>query len=468
MLEVTVIVGLTMVRRILILISYAASLAVVLVGTVLLVEYGQGYGYDFKSGQFYINGLLSLVSSPASATLFIDGKVTHRLTPYHSTLKTGSFNLELRKDGFRTWSKKIDVLPFQVTSLDTVFLIPNTIPTISLTPNQTAINLVASRDRRHFAFIAGEARSVWVVGAEHDPVTKVYTPAAATADHPAETIVAVSWSADSSHLLVRGDVGGAVVYNLVSAGGGAPTNLSDLYKLDLTGLEFSSYDWRELYWSSAEGLRKLNLADKTVSAVLADKVSGFAFAGDRIVYVHTTPLGKAIWSMDRAGNNQKQLIEALADSASYELVYVNHGVDALAVLPQGSAIATLYLDIYSANPVSKVVSKNAERISFSDNGRFLAFSNIDGFGVYDIEKNTLLKSGKIDHVSCFRWFDSAHAVICRPNEVDIVELDGANLTKVADMIPGSTAYGFGDQRHVYGIGPMQGASSVVFSALVKQ
>lgn len=462
-----------MIRRILIPISYALTLAIVLAGTIMLVELGQGYSYDIKTGQFYINGLLSLVSSPSSANLIINGKATRHNTPYRSTLKTGTYNLELRKNGFHSWSKQVDILPFQVLSLELVFLIPNDIVKTNITPNQTATNLASSRDRRHFAYTAMDPStstpSVWVVNGDRGPGSKIYSASGATESLPAESIVGAVWSADNSHLLVHSDVGGAQVYNLVSSSGGAPINLTDLFKLDLSGLMFSPYDWRELYWNSPDGLRRLNAGDKTASAVLADKVSGFAFAGDRILYVRTTPLGKSVWSMDRAGNNQKQLIESLADSGSYQLTYANYrGLDALAVLPAGTSIATLYLDIFSANPVSKVVSKSASQISFSDNSRYLAFSSNNGFGTYDLEKNTILLTPKVGPLDCLGWFDNYHFVVCKQNEVYIAEIDGANMTKIADIAPGAAAYGYGDLKRIFSIGLVQKSPSAVFSAQVKQ
>jgi hypothetical protein len=461
-----------MIRRILIPISYALTLAVVLTGTIMLVELGQGYSYDLKSGQFYINGLLSLVSSPSSANLIINGKATRHNTPYRNTLKTGTYNIELRKRGFHSWSKQVDILPFQVLSLELVFLVPTNIVKNDLTPNQTATHLVASRDRRHFAYRVVDPttsiESVWVVNGNRGPGSKVYSASPATEARGAEAIAEVAWAADSSHILVRSDAGGTPIYSLVSASGGSPVNLTDLFKLDLSGLQFSPYDWRELYWNSGGSLRRMNAGDRTVSAVLTDKVSGFSFAGDRILYVRATPLGKSLWSMDRSGNNQKQLIESLADSGSYQLSYANYrGLDALAVLPEGTATVTLYLDIFSANPVSKVVSKSASRISFSENSRYLAFSSDSGFGTYDLEKNTILLAPKVAS-SCLNWFDNYHFVLCRQNQVYITELDGANMTKIADIAPGSPAYGYGDMKRIISVGPVQKAPSVVFSAQVKQ
>ncbi len=458
-----------MIRRIIILISYAASLIIVLCGTIVLAEITQGYVYDFRSGQFGINGYLSLTSTPSSASLFINGKFSRHSTPYRNTLKTGGYNLELRKTGYRTWSKQVDVTSFGVLQFDRIFLVPNTIQRTNLTPGQKPSGLVASNDRMHFSYLATDSTpEVWVVGSDPASRVKVFVASAASADHPAETIQSVSWSADNSHLLVRSDIGGTAVYNLVGATGGSPTNLSDIFKLDLSGLEFSSYDWRQLYWNSGGDLRRLNVNDRTSSVALADKVSGFTFAGDRIIYVHTTALGKSIWSMDRSGNNQKQLIESLVESSSYQLAYANYsGLDALGVLPVGSGVATLYLDIFSTNPVAKVVSKNTNQIKFSDNRQYLGFYNAAGFGTYDLATNTVLLAPKTGPLSCFSWFDRAHVVLCRPGEVDVAELDGANLTKVSDAIAGSMSYGNGDLRHVYTIGPLDVTPAGVVSAQIK-
>lgn len=460
-----------MIKRLLILLSYAVVAVAVLITTIILVELGQGYTYNFKTNQFSINGLLALGTSPSGANLYINNRYTHRKTPYRSTMPTGTYDVELRADGYRTWRKQIDILPYQVTILNSIFLLPNTITPIRVTPNQTVSGLIASTDRKHFAYFTPEpAPALWVLNPDSKQGTKIYTPKTASADHPAEQMLDATWSDDNSHMLVRSTIGAATVYNLVSASGGSPTDLTSVFKFDLTGLRFSSYDWHELYWNSPEGLRKINVNDRTVSAVLASQVSNFTFAGNnRIIYVQTTPQGKSVWSMDHNGNNAKRLIESLSESGSYELIYANHNRDMLAVLPQSSATATLYLDIFSSTPTSKVIAHGVSHISFSDDGRYLAFYNGDGFGTYDVERNMLTsaKQGS-NSLSCLTWFDPAHVVICRNGEADLVELDGSNLTTIAPIVSGTTAYGSFDQRFIYTVSNISGQPASVYSSQVRK
>lgn len=460
-----------MIQRLIILFSYIVMGVAIIIGTIILVEYGQGYSYDFSSGKFSLNGLVVLQSNPTGAAVYINGHQIHRKTPYRDTLKTGTYNLELRRDGYRTWTKQVDIQPYQVSLLDSIFLVPTTIKTDNVTPNQPVASLIASRDRRHFAYITGDpVPALWVINPDSKQGTKVYSPQAATADHPAETLVDASWSEDGSHLLVHGQIGSTQQYTLVGAGGGTPTNLTDLFKFDFSGLRFSSYDWHELYWNSPSGLRKINVGAKTASAVLASGVSAYTFGPNRILYIQTTPTGKSLWSEDFSGGNQKELIESLAENASYQLEYASYaGHDLLAVLPAQTATVTVYSDIFSPTPTAKVISKSAQRISFSANGRYLAYFNSTGFGTYDVDQAGFLFTKEAPgSLTCLTWFDNAHVVVCHGQEAELVELDGANSTPIAPIVPGTPVFGSLDLRHIYTIEvPASGTPPAIYDSSVK-
>jgi hypothetical protein len=104
---------------------------------------------------------------------------------------------------------------------------------------------------------------------------KLYTPKPATDGSGAEVLANVVWSDDASHLLIVSTMDGQPVHRLAAAGGGEPENLTDRYKFNFTGLKFSGSNWRQLYWISPEGLRRVDVDNQTVSSVLADNVTQF-------------------------------------------------------------------------------------------------------------------------------------------------------------------------------------------------
>ncbi|MBW3537991.1 PEGA domain-containing protein [Candidatus Parcubacteria bacterium] len=444
-----------MVKRLLTVLSYLLVAILVVVATVVLVAIAKGYSYDVKTGRISLKGLLVLNSTPQGATILFDGAPIRRKTPYRATLEAGSYRIEVRKDGFRTWQKRLVVNPSEVTFVPYSLLLPTEIKTNTLIGGRAASQLSATPDRRHFAYVTtGSDPGVWTLNFDRREGTKRYTPRPAdpALGRPAEVIESVTWADDGSRLLVKSLVGAAPVYTLVGTNGGATAlNLTELFRFDFSGLAFSPNNSRELYWMSPEGLRRLDAEARTVSAVLADKVSAFTFAGDRILYVQTTPLGKTVWSMDRSGRDPKRLIESLAESDSYEMAYVNvRGKDYLAVLPHKATTASVYIDIFSATPTVKVVSKSAQHIKFSEDGRFLAFYSGDTFGTYDTEKDVIAATAT-SNLTDLTWYDGFHVLLNRQGRLHLAEFDGANMTEISAAA--GPAYSTNDHRFVVALRP---------------
>lgn len=438
-----------MLRRVLLVIAYALSGAAIIAATFILVAIGEGYSYDFRTNQFVLNGLLVLSTPYQSGTVYINGRSVHRQTPYRTTLQAGDYDLEIRRPGYKTWQKHVVVRPSEVTDYPQIMLLPDSFKSEVATQAQSATAIFASSNHKHIAYMtSGADPGVWVLNVGQHQGTKVFTPVPATPEVPAMTLVSAAWSADGSHLLVTAKVGETNNYLVVPSGGGNAINLTDIFKFDFSGLQFSSYDWRELFWLSPEGLRKLNIDSKTVSAPLADKVASFTYAGDRVVYVQSTQLGKAIYSMDRNGNQVKRLVESVAESDSYDLAYSSfRGRDLLAVVPRQTATATLYLDIYGSTPTSVVVSKNASNVTFSFDGRYMAYYSTNNFGSYDIDRAQLsVASRNLAPIQSLMWLDNFHVLINTHDNAAVAEADGDNVTTFASVLPVTPVVAAGNQR----------------------
>ncbi len=454
-----------MLRRVLLVLAYALSGAAIIAATFILVAIGEGYSYDFRTNQFVLNGLLVLNTQPVSGTVYINGRSIRRQTPYRTTLQSGDYDLEIRRQGYQTWKKHVVIRPSEVTEFQQLVLLPNTFKTEAATQPQSADSIFASKDHKHIAYITGgNEPGLWILNTDHHQGIKVYSPVQATADTPGETLLGAAWSADGSHLLLTTKVGDALNYLVVPAGGGAATNLTDVFKFDLPGIQFSSYDWRELFWISPEGLRKLNIDSKTVSAPLASGVVAFTFANDRLIYIQSTSLGKAVYSMDRNGNQVKRLVESVSDSDSYELSYSSYrGRDLLAIVPRQTSIATLYLDIYGSTPTSVVVSKNASHAAFSFDGRYLAFYSSAGFGSYDIDQAVLANSSHAwGPIQSLMWLDNFHVIINTKDSAAVAEADGDNVTSFTSVTPGKPVIATGNQRQAITFQDKPGIPSRLF------
>lgn len=445
-----------MLRRILTFAGYLGVTLAVIGVTVALVAYGNDYSYDFSSHRIIQKGHVIINSLPNGVRVTADGKLLNKKTPYQAAYKVGLHSFELVKDGFLPWKKTLEVVAGQVSLARYVILMPQN-PTKTLLDSQPQVIAQAiSKDHRHLAYITGGTSSaVYTLDLGNPKPVKLYAPKAASATEPAEVLTGITWSDDASHLLVVSTMGDQVVHRLASASGGEPINLTNQYRFNFSGIKFSSSTWKQMYWVSPDGLRRLDVDNQSVSAVLADKVTQFWVVPDRVLYVQQTDLGRQLWSIDSRGHRQ-ELIQALAESDSYAVAYANYrGSDELAVVPSKTQTGTLYTDIFSSNPVAKVVAHDVTTVSFSPDGHLLALSSPSVITMYDLERSSLDNSfvsysitDQPGQLSALSWFDNYHLLLNRGGKLYWSEFDGANRAELGDAYGLFPAYNTADFKSV--------------------
>lgn len=108
------------------------------IATPLIVIYSQGYRFDFEKKKFVETGGLYFKVKPLNAEIFIDGKLKKRTSLVFGTalienLLPKSYNVEVRKEGYHSWQKKLEVKEGWVTEAKNIILFPqkNTFSTSS-------------------------------------------------------------------------------------------------------------------------------------------------------------------------------------------------------------------------------------------------------------------------------------------------------------------------------------------------
>jgi hypothetical protein len=455
-------------KRILIGLGYAALSVLVVVFTVALVAYGQGYVYDFKTGRIIKTGLVLIQSTPTGAQVTQNGKVLKKKTTYRGSFESGSYTFEVTKDGFHSWKKTLQVVASEVTLAHYVILIPKKPKVTLLDSRPQVVTQNISRDHRHLVYVTGGVDpGVYTLDPADPKPTRIYAPKPATATRPAETVTDAVWSDDASHVLVTAQAGPERLHYLMTASGDDARNLTDQFRFDFTGLKFSGTNWRQLYWISPDGLRRLDVEAQSVSGVLADKVSQIQVAGDRILYVQATSLGRSLWSIDGRGTKQ-ELIQALPESPSYALAYASYrGQDQLAVVPSRTRVGTLYSDIFSANHVAKTIARDVDDALFSHDAHLLTFSSPTHLTTYDLERSDI--TGKLvtyevsgqQNISSLSWYDNYHFLLNKGGRLVLMEYDGANAMDLGALAGSLPAHGSADGRSILALRPESAGMSFV-------
>jgi len=446
-----------MLKRVLTAFGYLSLTAAVIVLTAGLVAYGNGYAYNFRTHKIIRTGII-VQSFPSGLRVTLDNKLLKKKTPYRASVEGGTFRISLAKDGYYPWTKLVNVIASEVSLVQYVLLIPNHPQTTILDTRTQILAQDISRDHRHLAYlIGGTEPAVYAldVSNQNAKPVRLYLPRAATETLPVETLISVVWSDDASHLIIVSKIGEIVTHHLISANGSDVKNLTAQYGFNLTGLKFSGNNWQQLYWISPDGLRRLDVGSQSVSGVLADKVSQFTIADNRILYVQLTDLGRTLWSTDGRGNSQ-ELIQALPESDSYSIDAARYNnQDYLSVVPSKTAVGTLYSGIYDANPVSKVVARDVAITSFSPDGHLAIYHSATAVKTYDLERSD------IDHktviydfpasagaITTMTWFDNFHLLIARGGHLIWSEFDGANQVDMGPVVDTLPSYSTSDLKSI--------------------
>jgi hypothetical protein len=447
-----------MLPRLLAILGYIVGAVIIIGGTVLLIAYGKGYSYDFNTGRLLHRGLVLLESAPSNAQITLGNKVLKQKTPYRQTFEGGEYDFTVAKDGFRTWHKRIEVIPAQVSLVQYLLLLPQHFQVDSVATYPAISQALASRDRHRLGFVvpSGPTAGVWSLDTGNREQTRLYIPPTAVAGQPAEQLQIVSWSDDASHTLVKRTAGTAISYLVLAANGSDPViDLATAFPgVDFATADFNPSNWRELYWISPEGLRRVDVTTKAVSQPFAQKLATFGFAGDRVLFVDTSQPVASLWSLDRGGHTQR-LVPELAPSVSYSLAFSTYiGTPQAVVVAPDSHNVTLYTDIYNQGKVTaKTIDVSASRASFNGDGRFVLLSDDAHVSTYDLERSKIYRFPEINSkVTGLSWFDTYHVQFNRGGQIVLAEFD-ANYAIAITRGDGLAPFNSSDNKYVFATAP---------------
>jgi hypothetical protein len=112
---------------------------VFIVTLTAVIAYARGYRIDFKKKSFSPTGILALSSYPKAAKIYVNGELKGA-TDINLTLPPGQYQVEIKKDGFTSWSKNVKLKGELVLSLDALLFPIN--PSLSPLTNLGVVKAV--------------------------------------------------------------------------------------------------------------------------------------------------------------------------------------------------------------------------------------------------------------------------------------------------------------------------------------
>ncbi len=182
-------------------------LLVVILGVAyLMVKLASGYRLDFNNKTLRPTGLLIATSTPNQASIVIDGKTLKNKTPYNLTLAPGEYEVEIKKEGFSSWHKKLLIEKELVAKTD-AYLFP-TYPDLKALTSTGASRPVISPDGKKVVFAVdseNENDGLWVLDLTERPLGLAHEPKQIIQSAPKGRDFAKAeclWSPDSQQILI--------------------------------------------------------------------------------------------------------------------------------------------------------------------------------------------------------------------------------------------------------------------------
>jgi hypothetical protein len=110
---------------------------------IFAIYYARGYRFNLQTFQFQPNGILVLKSEPDGASVYINGELK-AATNANLSLSPGTYDVEVKKDGYLNWYKRLTI-DKEIVTQATVSLF-KTVPSLSPLTLSGATNVVASED----------------------------------------------------------------------------------------------------------------------------------------------------------------------------------------------------------------------------------------------------------------------------------------------------------------------------------
>jgi hypothetical protein len=135
--------------------AFFSTLVIVILGGIFTSFYARGYRFNVKTFttkgviQFVPNGILVVKSEPDGASVYINGEFK-TATNATISLSPGIYDVEVKKDGFFSWYKRLTIEKEIVTNADVSLF--RSVPSLSPKTFTGARNPVASRDGTKIAF----------------------------------------------------------------------------------------------------------------------------------------------------------------------------------------------------------------------------------------------------------------------------------------------------------------------------
>lgn len=425
-----------------------------------LILYSLGYAIDFEKKKIVQTGAIFVSTEPGEVSVFMSGKQKGKTgiifkKLFKKNILPKTYSIELKKDGYYSWQKNLEIKEKLTTEIRDVFLLQEN-PQKQIVFEKSIKGFYPSPDNKKIAYLTAE-NQIGVLNLENKSEKSVLGA------EKMDELVKLAWSENSKKIYLKTSLK-KVLSNYVWQE--ETENIIELDKIvskkTYNPVEFSWHpkDSNQIYFIDAQKdddyLNKLNLADGIIIPKIIRSFKNYYFFGDSIYFLEKT--SGIIFQTDFEGKSPKKItVQAVPD------YNVKNGEYQFFIFPQTIGVIDEKRDFYVLDSQTQLFKKTGENISdikISDDSKKLLFFGPNEIWVLYLEDffiQPLKYKWDKDLIGRFSspiensfWCpDSEHILIANQNNIKITETDGRDVRNTVNFLTGISPYFSKPDKQIY-------------------
>ena len=423
--------------------------------TPVAILYSQGYRFDQYKKIFIHSGSITVKSTPASASIYLNGKlqsssafnIINNSTTING-LRPGNYDLRVSADGYGTWEKNVDVHSGVSTEFWNIVLAPqkNTPKELSA---DGALRYFPSPFGKNIAYVKknGENLEIWSIIRSSNASTLILSQK--DFDFSSDVFENIEWNTKETLFIVPVEHGGKNDFVVLDSGKGQdPIFLSQITGLsEMDHVRWSPANQNEIYFVAKDdsgaqnNLYRMDLGAGKPEIIL-EGIKAYDLSKNSIYFLQQNNI---VYKTDLDGKNEDQLVLAPIDLSD-----ANEKTRLIAYDDNRQAIVSESGELYVHNngettgDTLKKIADGIKSVQFSNDGKKLLYWSDNEINVlylrkWDVqprrEENEVQQIVRISSpVKNVFWYrDYEHIFFSTQNSVKIIELDSRDHRAADDI-----------------------------------
>ena len=446
-------------------ITYAVTLVLTVLTTAMLLYIALGYRIG-SSGHVVKNGLLLVDNRPQSAMVYVNG-VQKDPAPSRFVLPAGNYDVDLKLNGYRDWSKQVNVSASKVREVKYPLLLPKNLNLKTLKSLEKPDVVSQSKDRKQLLMYSEQLSQLSLV--ELDPkeakVTNLQLGNSVVREGGSlGKLRVIEWSLNNKHVLIEQMLpSGAINYlSLETAKPAEAINITKLYgDNEITDLHYVG-DNTDLVYGLKNGILSSYSLSGATQSIIMQRISQYTpYSDDTILYSKVIEDGLQQMGI-RQGDKETVITQAAADLGKPILKYAGYDRHMYFVIGyDGGEIISVYRDplakpiLAKQLPFTSFEFSKPTSITFSGSSEFFIAQNSSGATVYDFEdvkQHKDIMKFELATGSEITWVDDHHLQAVNKEGINFIfDYDGTNMQELTATKPGTELFYSDNFQHYYSL-----------------